>query len=244
MEATNTQINALMKLQHIDLECARLNKELDQLPQKQQILDVRAKVSAVQQKLQAVETMRKDSETKLACAQGEDADIERRMSLAQSLINQASEDYRLVASHSKELEGFAQRREVLAEEILGLLSKLEQIAQLEEQISDMLAALEEKEQAFIESYRKEGGEILRAVKSFEPERVQLRRTAGEELAGRYDRISKSKNGVALCYLADNACSTCRSRFDSSRVLGLRQEAPLAICPQCGRLMVVDKRYNG
>ena len=244
MEATSQQLMALMKLQHIDLECARLNKELDQLPQKQQILDVRAKKATVQQKMQAVESMRKDAETKLACAQGEDADIERRMSLAQSLINQASEDYRLVSSHTKELEGFAERRELLAEEILGLFAKLEQISQVEGQIAGMTAQLETKEQALIESYRKDGGEILRAVGAFEPERAQLRQLIGEDLTDRYDRIAKSKQGVALCSLSENACNTCRSKFDPSRVLALRQEAPLTICPQCGRLMVVDKRYNG
>ena len=244
MEATSQQIMALMKLQHIDLECARLNKELEDLPQKQQILEIRAKRSAVQQKLQAAEGMRKGTEAKLACAQDEDADIKRRQELAQSLINQSSEDYRLVAAHSKELEGFAERREFLSEEILSLFGKLEQIAQLEKQISDLLAQLDHKEQALTDSYKKEGGEILQLIKTYDPERKQLREMAGEELVGKYERIAKSKNGVALCYLNDTSCNTCRSKFDPSRVLGLRQEAPLTICPQCGRLMVVDKRYNG
>lgn len=244
MEATSEQIIALTKLQHIDLERARLNRELDALPQKQQILDVRNKQSVVQQKLEAIEGMRKDAETKLAHAQGEDADIERRQSLAQSLMNQTDQDYRTVSAHAKELEGFAERRELLAEEILGLFAKIEQIEKLESEIAGMTAALEEKEQAFIESYRKDGGEILRAISSFDGERQQLCEVIGQQLLGHYERIAKSKQGVALAYLSENACNTCRSKFDASRVLGLRQEAPLAICPQCGRLMVVDKRYNG
>lgn len=244
MEATSEQIIALTKLQHIDLERVRLNRELDELPQKQQILDVRNKQAVIQQKLEAIEGMRKDAETKLAHAQGEDADIERRQSLAQSLMSQADQDYRMVSAHAKELDGFAERREVLAEEILGLFAKLEQIQKLESEIAGMTAALAEKEQALIESYRKDGGEILRAISSFDAEREQLCQIVGEQILGQYERIAKSKQGVALAYLNENACNTCRSKFDSSRVLGLRQEAPLTICPQCGRLMVVDKRYNG
>ena len=47
MQVTQEQIAALLKLQAIDSECARLNKQLDELPQKMAILDVRHKKAAL-----------------------------------------------------------------------------------------------------------------------------------------------------------------------------------------------------
>lgn len=244
MQATSEQIIALTKLQHIDIECARMRRELDGLPQKQKIVDIRKKKSAIQQKQRALVGMRKDAETQRVHAQGEDADLERKERDAQDAINHAGGDYRSIAMHSKELDGYAKRRATLADELSGLNAKLGEIRTLESEIEGMLASLSSKEDSYIASYQYEGGELLRAINEHAPEREALTAIIGPDIMALYERIAKAKNGIALAYLDGSACNTCRSSFDQSRVLGLRAEAPLTICPQCGRLMVVDKRYNG
>lgn len=244
MDATQEQIAALMKLQHIDLECARLQKELDGLAQKPQILEVRKKLAALAEKQRSVEAVQKDTRGKLVHVEGEDADLCAKQDEAQNAINRAAGDFRSVSAHTKELEGYADRRETLAGEMEELHAKLAQVDMLMQEIERMQAAFSAKEEELVASYKEQGGKILAAIAQRKPERDALAHAVGQGIMPQFERIAKSKGGVALAYLNEDQCNTCRTKFDQSRVLGLRQEAPLTLCPACGRLMVVDKRYNG
>ena len=103
MQLTQEQIAALLKLQAIDSECARLNKQLDELPQKMAIVVVRHKKAALAEKRRTIVGMHKDTQTQLAHAEGEDADLARKSKVAQGLIDTAGGDYRSITLHSKEL---------------------------------------------------------------------------------------------------------------------------------------------
>lgn len=245
MQATQEQIAALLKIQGIDLECVRLNKQLDELPQKTAILDARRKKAAVAEKRRAVIGMKKDAETQLAHAEGEDANLARKSATAQNLIDTAAGDYRSITARSKELSGYSKRRETLAGEIADLHNKLAQMEKLQGEIDSIESALSKNEEALIAEYRAKGGELVAKLNQFKPERDRMVALVGDaKLLGTYERIAKSKGGVALTHLDENGCGVCRTTFDHSRVLGLRAEAPLTICPSCGRLMVVGNKYRG
>ena len=116
---------------------------------------------------------------------------------------------------------------------------------LEGEIDTIEASLCAKEEKLIAEYRAKGGEILARVNQFKPERDRMVAFVNDQkLLATYERIAKAKGGVALSSLNENACTVCRTTFDHSRVLGLRTEAPLSVCPSCGRLMVIDKKYRG
>lgn len=121
MQVTQEQIAALLKLQAIDSECARLNKQLDELPQKMgDSSDVRHKKTALAEKRRTIGGMHKDTQTQLAHAEGEDADLARKSKVAQDLIDTAGGDYRSITLHSKELSGYQKRRDTLVDEIARL----------------------------------------------------------------------------------------------------------------------------
>ena len=139
MQVTQEQIAALLKLQAIDSECARLNKQLDELPQKMAILDVRHKKAALAEKRRTIVGMHKDTQTQLAHAEGEDADLARKSKVAQGLIDTAGGDYRSITLHSKELSGYQKRRDTLVDEIAGYKEKLAQMEKLESEIAAIAA---------------------------------------------------------------------------------------------------------
>ncbi|MDO4443384.1 MAG: hypothetical protein Q4B69_05855 [Slackia sp.] len=244
MQATSDQIIGLTKLQHVDLSIAQLARGLDALPQKQKIADVRAKRRAIEQKREALASAREQAESQLACLRSQDDAEAGKAVLAQQAIEAASGDYRVVSARSEELDEIAQRREGLAARIDEISSRLAEIAGMEPQIGTMLARLDEREAELVEAYRREGGAILAKKSELERERRVLAETIGAPIMDRYERIAQAKQGVALCHLVDGACNTCRAHIDPSRVLILRSEYPLSLCPHCGRLMVVDRRYAG
>ena len=235
MQVTQEQIAALLKLQAIESECARRNKQLD----------VRHKKATLAEKRRTIVGMHKDTQTQLAHAEGEDADLARKSKVAQDLIDTAGGDYRSITLHSKELSGYQKRRDTLVDEIAGYKEKLAQMEKLEGEIDAIEASLCAKEEKLIAEYRAKGGEILARVNQFKPERDRMVAFVNDsKLLATYERIAKAKGGVALSALNENACTVCRTTFDHSRVLGLRAESPLSVCPSCGRLMVVDKKYRG
>ena len=156
MQVTQEQIAALLKLQAIDSECARLNKQLDELPQKMAILDVRHKKAALAEKRRTIVGMHKDTQTQLAHAEGEDADLARKSKVAQDLIDTAGSDYRSITLHSKELSGYQKRRDTLVDEIAGDKEKLAQMEKLEGEIDTIEASLCAKEEKLIAEYRAKG----------------------------------------------------------------------------------------
>ena len=45
-------------------------------------------------------------------------------------------------------------------------------------------------------------------------------------------------GVAIGVLDDSRCGVCRMPIESGRLIDLRSQAPLGICPACKRLLVI------
>lgn len=244
MQATSDQLIGLTKLQHVDLSIANLRRDVDGLAQKQAIADIRAKRAAIRHKLGALEDARLDAESRLDSLRDEDAACAHKQSAAQAAIDAAVQDYRAVTARSAELAELAQQRADLAAKIDETQGRLQGIADMKPQASAMLARLEQREEALIADYRREGGLLLRDIAALESERAQLAEAVGPDIMAHYERLSKAKQGVALAHLVEGSCNTCRSRIDPSRVLVLRSEYPLSFCPHCGRLMVVDKRYAG
>lgn len=244
MQATSEQIIGLTKLQHVDLSIAQLERRLDTLPQKQGIVETREKRSAIQQKSRALLGARKDAETQLAMLREQKEAQLEKAGAAQRAIEVAAGDYRVVSARSVEIDEITQRCDELSEKVAQLEGRLADIAEMEPQVASMLQRLDAREASLVEDYRREGGGLLAKIAEFKSERETLAGIVGADLMARYDRIARAKGGVALAHLVDGACNTCRASIDPSKVLVLRSEYPLSMCPHCGRLMVVDRRYTG
>lgn len=244
MQATSEQIMSLIRLQHTDLTIAHIERQVDDLPQKQTLTALKEKQSAIQRKQRALIGGRKDLELNLESLLEEERNLVKRQDEAQQRINAASSDYKEVSSSSEALSTYAEDLEALRGRISSTETQILEISSLEPQVETMLARLSEKEKGLIASYREEGGKLLAKVASLKEEREALADAIGEQIMGHYNHIAKAKQGVALAHLNEGACNTCRTSFDQSRVLSLRMDYPLSFCPHCGRLMVIDKRYAG
>ena len=75
-------------------------------------------------------------------------------------------------------------------------------------------------------------------------RQGMRKEAGAgipaEVLNLYQKTLKKCGGVAVCELKENACSACRTEFEVAKLHSIKDEAPLTVCPTCGRLMIVEE----
>ena len=117
--------------------------------------------------------------------------------------------------------------------------EVDKINPVMKQIMQALADLDAKERDLIASFQKVGGSLRAAIEEGEKARVSLAEQVDGELLKVYEKTRSACGGVALSEVHEGACSACRNTFDSSRMSKIRSQAPLATCPVCRRLLIVE-----
>lgn len=239
MRATQDELEALFAIQEIDLEAARLSRELSELPQRGAILEARKKREGVLDKLDSVKALKKDASKKLTKIDDEDASLQKKENGVQAAIEAAGNDFRGVEARTKELDGIFRRRGVLAEERKEAAAKLAEIESLEKRIASALSDLDSIEQREIASFKEQGGALQMSIAKANSRRDGLLSELGDDIADLYERTSQLFDTVFIGHLDGAQCSVCRTKIETGRLIDLKGEAPLAICPSCKRLLVVN-----
>lgn len=239
MNATAAEIEILEKIQAIDLELLRSQKELDELPQRATIAAARQKRATLEQKLEQISALKKETTKKVTRITDEDASLVKKEHGVQAAINAAQGDYRNVDARSKELAGIEKRRGTLAENLETLHGELTRIEGLASQVGSAIEALNAEESRATASFKKEGGALQDTIRSQQAARQQLAEGVSAELMRAYDKIVARSGGVAIGHLTGSQCGICRAPIDSGRLIDLRNHAPLGECPSCKRLLIIE-----
>lgn len=240
MQATPQEIDALFDVQQIDLEIARLKRELENLPQRQTILDARNKRDTVKAKRAQIELLKKDTTKKLTRINDEDMSLKKKESGVQAAIEAAGNDFRNAEVRTKELNGIFRRREELKEGRDKEEAQLAKIKELEEQVERALAEIEETEQQATKSFKSQGGSLKRAITKSQKARNAVMADVSPEVSDFYSKVASRFDTVAIARLEGSTCSVCRTKIEQGHVLDLRNQAPLAICPSCRRVLVITE----
>lgn len=233
MEATRDDIEGLFELQRIDLEIKRLSKELDELPQRGIIVAARDKKTAIEAKSEQVAELKRATTKKITRIDDEDASLAKK----EAAIDAAHGDFRNVEARTKELAGIVRRRATIAEDRAAVAAELDKISTMEAQISLALEEIGAKEQEAIDSFQKQGGDLKLAIAKLEAARGQVETKVSPQLLDVYNRTA-ARSGVAIGVLDGNRCGACRTVIDGGRLIDLRNQAPLGMCPSCKRLLVI------
>jgi len=73
-------------------------------------------------------------------------------------------------------------------------------------------------------------------KELESERPNFTEGIEEDLLDRYNRLFKSKNGIALVTVEHGVCAGCNMQVTHQSILEVRAEKGIIGCPQCGRIL--------
>ena len=238
MDATREDIEGLFELQRIDLEIMRLTKELDELPQRAIIMAARDKKAEIQAKGEKVAELKRATMKRVTRIDDEDASLAKKEAGVQAAIDAAHGDFRNVEARTKELAGIVRRRGTIAEDRAAIQAELDKIGAMEAQIALAVEEISAKEQQAIDSFQKQGGELKLAIAKLEAARGPVEAKVDDDLARAYDRIVARSGGVAIGVLDDSRCGVCRLPIESGRLIDLRSQAPLGICPACKRLLVI------
>jgi len=239
MQAKKENLATLLKLQEIDLELLRSQKKLNELPQRNMILALREKKSAIDKKQFQVTEMKKGLEHEILRIDDEDERLVAKQDEVQEKINSVKGDYRAVEAFTKELSGIAKRRNTLETNKEPLSKKLAEIEQVLTQALDALEKVSSQEAEVVASFKQEGGALNNQIAQLQKSRDTAFASLEAPLAQTYEKTLKRLGGVAVARLTGNLCSVCRNALEEGKLLQVKGEAPLSECPYCKRLLVVE-----
>jgi predicted nucleic acid-binding Zn-ribbon protein len=238
MYADDSDIEILTQLQFIDRDLAKATREFEALPQRQAILDVRAKLAEFTKRKVAVQGMIDEAEEKLAKLAAEDERLDAKEQEARMFLTRAHGDYRTVEAHSRDLNGIQKRRKAIGEELEGLDAQMAKIQPVMAQVMKLLETLQAQERQQIESFQKEGGALQKHLAEGKAARAAAIAQLNPAVAKEYEEAARRCGGVAVTTLHGESCGACRTHFPTGKLVAVKAQAPLAKCPHCHRLMII------
>ncbi len=227
------QTKILVELQKIDARVFQFKKELSLHPAKQKELEsvfekkkINAKSAEEAQK--AAQLLQKQKEGDLA--QREEKILKLQGQLYQLKSNKEYSAMEL------EIKGFKADKSLLEEDILKLLDTVDAARAALVKEKEALAAEEKKYQTELAELNKKAAELQQAASAEEEKRKTYTPNIEPRLLSQYERILKSREGLALVPIVNNACGGCHMGFPPQVVNEAQQHEKWIICESCARLV--------
>lgn len=238
-EPTTAELDDLLALAATDAELRRLNRQLDALPEQQQLDDLMTEVTGMEERCADLGL---DRDAAQAEASRQDKQVD------QLRLRLEAEQQRLYGgdiTNAKELQSVraeieSVERRIDEHEALEL-EAMEQVEQIEQQVSDLEGRIAQARQqaSELEKARDDAAKtILVEIAEHEVARDAQREKLSEGLRDRYDAAVERHHGVAVGELDGDRCTACGISLSYADVNQLVEGPPLTTCPNCGRLMVV------
>lgn len=233
------EVSALLRLQEIDLKVLRLNKQLDEMPEKRDILTMRAKLADIQGLLDRTEAAGRAVDAKLQRMDDETAGITEKMQAEQAkLLSGEVKNPKELQAISMELDALKRHHDALENEELAVMAQRETASEQEAKVRKVLAAGRRKEAELVDAFKDRGGAIVAEVEKLTAERERLVSSLPSKTRDRYEALREAKHGIAIGMLEGNTCGACRVTLPEDQLERLAAGPRVGECPKCRRMLVV------
>jgi predicted nucleic acid-binding Zn-ribbon protein len=230
------EVRALLILQDRDRRLMAINREIANLPKEE--ARAKAKLAGDEAALTTARDALRQAELQVKKIEM-DAETRRttikRLKLQQFETRKNDEYQALgheVTRYEKELDGLETQALEAMEEVDGFRQRLREAEtayrSTQTLIADDLAQLAER-QARLEANR---AELM-------TEREALAAKAPEELLPLYERLMRTKDGMAIAPMHDGRCGGCHMRLIASTAIKVQAETEVTRCEDCGRILYQD-----
>jgi len=232
-------VHTLLELQEHDLAIVRYNKQLDEMPEKRAILAARAKIADIAKLKERTDTVVRHMEAAVRTIEDSIAQVKTKMEAEQAkLVSGEINSPKELQAVSHELDALRRRVEHLEGQELSEMEKREGGAAQAAKIDAALAEGARREAELTERFKARGGELLAHIKAEQAARDKLFATLPADAAAKYGALQDAHPGSALGVLSGGMCSACRVGLPSTKVQKLEEGPDVALCPNCGRILIV------
>ncbi|MDE0571193.1 MAG: C4-type zinc ribbon domain-containing protein [Verrucomicrobiales bacterium] len=119
------------------------------------------------------------------------------------------------------------------------LELMEKGETLSAQLSEAKADLDKNQQtvdAEISIISERSNQCTKQLEEIKEKRATISSKIEDDLLDKYNRIFKSKKGIAVCELDLDICTGCHMKVIPATVAAVRGEKTITICDQCGRIL--------
>jgi predicted nucleic acid-binding Zn-ribbon protein len=230
------QIEGLLVLQDRDRRIATLAAQLEKLP----IDEARAK-SRLKSDTEAVETARQAILANEVAIKKVELDVETRKTTITRLRTQQFEtrkndEYTAlgheIERYGKDVDSFETKELELMEIGDALKAKLKTA---DDALTKTKRLVDEDLRAITERFKN----IEADLEETRAERQRLAATADAEILHLYERLLKTKNGVAVAPVSHGQCGGCHVRLIPATLIKTQSDKEIAQCENCARILYIE-----
>jgi len=237
----NSDLEKIIKLQQIDTETDLLRDRIREIP-----LFIQQIEESI--KLKNEEFKQRGEQFKTRKVELKSRDLELK-SAEENITKKGGELYKVKTNEAyraleKEIEDEKNKKEGLEETILLLMDAIDSG---EKQLAEEKMAFE-KEISEFENQKKilqdETREKEERVKKFEQEKASCVSGVNPQLLGKYERIRKSKYGLAVVpIIEEKICGGCQINLPQQKVNEVLSGKDIVLCEHCSRILYIQVKQE-
>ncbi len=227
------QIKILVELQKIDLEIHNLRTELATHPELQKKIEhdfelKKATLKAAEDRFKTVQLQQKGKEGDLAQREEKITKLQGQLYSLKS-----NKEY---SAMEMEIKGFKADKSLLEEDILKLLDMVEaeKAGLAKEKLR--LAEEEKKSKAELEALKKQAADLEAQIQVLDQKRNSYTPSIEARLLTQYERILKSRDGLAIVPVTGRMCGGCNMGLPPQVINETQLHDKWIVCESCARLL--------
>lgn len=231
------QVKLLVELQGLDTQIFRREKDLSDMPENLRIIDEAFKskmtnLKVLEDSLKGLQVKRKDKENDLESKEGSIKKLQTQLYQLKT-----NKEYTTMQG---EIARIRADNSLIEEEVIKILDQIDaeniRIAKEKEFLKGEEVKLNEEKHKVEEETKRVNSEVA----SLKIRRETLVQKIDKPVLNKYDRIIKSKDGLAVVPVAGESCQGCFRILPSQVIHEIRMKKDLVFCENCARILYLEE----
>lgn len=230
-------ISDLLDLQEVDLEIDRLIDRRKSLPELEQYRGANGDRLTAEKERNTIAASLREVELDLDKAEGELEILEAKLSESETRLFAGGMSAKETEHKRLEVRSLEGQKEASEERVLGLLDRREELQHALSEAQQAVAARRARETGLEEVIKVAWRDIDRELGRREGRKTEIRPSIPSDLLESYEKLRKSKQGVAIARLEQGQCGGCHLTLSATeRAEAAKSDPPL--CVHCRRMLVL------
>ena len=227
------EIEQLLIIQDRDQKITKLNSDIERLPLEEQ--QAKQRLKSVIESVNSAESEIKSNEVEISKIE---LDIDTRKDSITKLKNQQLETKKNeeFAAMEHSITNYQDEISKLEDSQLELMEKGEELNNSLEEANDIHAKEQKVVDAELAIIKERKIQFSKKIEELKSDREKIASNVDNDLLDQYNRIFKSKKGVAVSELVNDICSGCHMKVTPTTAGMVRAEKVVSTCDQCGRIL--------
>ena len=227
------EIEQLLIIQDRDQKTTKLNSDIERLPLEEQ--QAKQRLKSVIESVNSAESEIKGNEVEISKIE---LDIDTRKDSITKLKNQQLETKKNeeFAAMEHSITNYQDEISQLEDSQLELMEKGEELNTSLKEANDIHAKEQKVVDAELAIIKERKIQFSKKIEELKSDREKIASNIDNDLLDQYNRIFKSKKGVAVSELVNDICSGCHMKVTPTTAGMVRAEKVVSTCDQCGRIL--------